>query len=150
MRRGGRVVSSVRARQVLVELDAAPACARCARGEGCGAALFAPTSRPLRLVCEWSLPARPAPGTPVTVELAEHGTGWLRPVFLAYGLPTVGLLVGACFPEPWSPLTALLGCCGGILAWRAGFARSELPPSASGLATLDPSPDHPGTSGETR
>gem|GEM_PF-3308097 len=89
------------------------------------------------------------------VEIDDPGSGWLRPVVLAYGLPTLGLLVGACFPEPWTPLTALLGLGGGILAWRVRFARecasdTFLATSDTFLATIDPSPNGSGSSGETR
>ena len=109
----------------MVELDGAAACARCARGRGCGAAVFAPAGRPLRLDCALE-PAGSAVaatavrvGTRVEVDLHDTGSRWLVPVVLAYGLPTLGLLAGALVPEPWTPLTAVAGLVGGLLAWRA-------------------------------
>ena len=108
-----------------VELSAG-ACARCARGRGCGAALFSPAAGGAPMLdCE--LPAAlgvMAIGDRVGVELDGRDGRWLGAVLLVYALPTAGLLGGALLPEPWAPLGAIGGLLGGILAWRLpGAAR---------------------------
>lgn len=68
-------------------------------------------------------------GQNVVLEIDEQGSGWLLAVCAAYGLPLLGLLmltalatgiagtasVGA---ELFIIVSALIGLCGGILAWR--------------------------------
>lgn len=115
-----------------VELEPGAACARCARGRGCGAALFASAGAPLRIECGVVDPIRegravapesPFPvGTAVEIEFPDDGSRWLLPVALAYGCPTLGLVVGACAPEPWTAFAALAGLGGGFLAWHVGGA----------------------------
>lgn len=141
MRRVGRVVSRPDAGRVEVELDPAPACARCAEGRGCGAALFAPAHRPLSLICR-SECLLPDIGDRVTVEIGNRGSGWLQPVVLAYGLPTLGLLAGACMPEPFTPLATIAGLAGGLLAGRIVSRSASVDSSLSRLdariATVHP------------
>lgn len=105
-----------------VAVDAGVSCARCARGQGCGALALASASAPVRLRCHTCGPLRA--GTPVALD-APGDAGWLLPVLLAYGLPTLGLLAGSLAPEPWTPLGAIAGLGGGLLAWRVASARLD-------------------------
>lgn len=139
MRRAGRIVALAPA---VVEISSG-ACARCARGRGCGAAaLFSPAADagvPIRLRCEEATEAAPAAdavvgptaaptlslGDRVEVEIDDRDGRWLRAALLVYALPTAGLLLGASLPEPWTPAAALAGLLGGVLAWyRPGAARA--------------------------
>ena len=150
MRRLGRIVAVPGPARAIVELDDASACTRCANGRGCGAALFTPPGRSLRLDCaleaigtDGEEPGAARVGARVEVTLAASGARWLVPVALAYGLPTLGLLAGALAPEPWTPFAAAAGLGGGLLAWRACGA------GASG-AFADASPGGAGREGPCR
>lgn len=172
MRRGGHLVARPSNGRALVELDQGGGCARCARGRGCGAALFAPRPAPLRLDCE--VPERLAganvrdgasaavdgplaSGSRVTVEIDTTGSAWLRPVLLAYALPTLGLLGGAFAPEPWTPLASIAGLAGGLLAWRVLAAHDADEPSLTASLVAGPPPcgarlavaEHTSSTGET-
>ena len=127
MRRAGQIVALAPA---VVELSSG-ACARCARGQGCGAALFssatADAGASIRLLCEAAPDAAATVtlGDRVEVEIDDRDGRWLRAALLVYALPTAGLLGGASIPEPWTPAAALAGLLGGVLAWRLpGAARA--------------------------
>jgi hypothetical protein len=82
-----------------------------------------------------------APGDHVIIDVPESdGSGWLWLVLAAFGLPTLGIVLGACLPfAVWAiqpdlrvsgtflgipatewvvALAAALGLAGGVLAWR--------------------------------
>ncbi|PIE36392.1 MAG: hypothetical protein CSA54_04510 [Gammaproteobacteria bacterium] len=124
-----------------VALDGAARCRECAKGGGCGALRLTTTEAPVFLHCvsERALPA----GTPVDITIDEQGTNWLWPVALAYGLPTLGLLIGAVLPsiigismpvstpgsstaagaesDAVTALAAVFGLAGGLIAGRFGM-----------------------------
>lgn len=110
------------AARLLVELDPAASCQRCARGEGCGAGLLASRSRPVQLVVNDHLGAMA--GQRVLIE-GGSDSHWLWVVAGAYGLPTLGLLLGAVMPgllnveAEWvAALVAALGLCAGLVLWQ--------------------------------
>lgn len=80
-----------------VQCESQAGCARCAAGEGCGAGLFARLLRgrlqelPVRLSA--SAAREPVPGEWVLIGLSTSAVQ--NASFLMYGLPLVGLLVGA-------------------------------------------------------
>lgn len=140
MRRLGRIVAATGADRARVALDPGSACARCARGRGCGAALFAPPGEPIELDCTLERsPGEPSPRDParrvgarVEVELPAPGSGWLVPLALAYGLPTAGIVLGILAPEPWTPFAALGGLGLGLFGWRVANARLARAGSTAG------------------
>ncbi|NND91461.1 MAG: SoxR reducing system RseC family protein [Granulosicoccus sp.] len=133
---------------ITVELRNVSACARCSRGQGCGAGLFGQGGVPLRLTCvsEHDVLAE----DPVVVEFDDGDAGWLWLVAGAYGLPLLGMLLTTLstqaalsaglllsllpdFPvqgvpvdlaiESWKTdlilgAAALIGLTGGVIAWR--------------------------------
>lgn len=113
--------------RVLVDVDAATACARCAAGKGCGAGLLAgPGGRPC-------VEARVSPGLQLqegdAVEL-ELGPGdLLRAAAAAYGLPLCGALLfaaaahGAGLGDAAAAVSALAGLGTGLVAGRRYLAR---------------------------
>lgn len=111
-----------------VQLDDALSCARCASGRDCQLVPPSRASLPI-IACAGS--GTLTPGDRVELEIEEH-PGWLLPVALAYGLPTLGLLAGAQF----GALAGLLGLAGGLLAWRAVDARRPCPGAACGAARI--------------
>ncbi|ASJ74460.1 SoxR reducing system RseC family protein [Granulosicoccus antarcticus] len=137
MRRPARALESVKAGEaVKVEIDSA-ACARCARGQGCGSGIFNLGMAPVRISChtEQALEA----GDLLIVEFDEAGPQWLWLVCGSYGLPTVGLIVSTIiaslflselpaavalqssfngFRDLILAVAALAGLAGGVFAWR--------------------------------
>ena len=134
---------------LLVELDSISQCQRCQSGKGCGAVL-ADSGQPgvrVRIVKTPNLVVRE--GSSVLVEIDEQGSDWLWPVFGAYGLPLVGMLVttglvstvmGKIMPSSGTGsltaaaellivFSAIAGLAGGIFAWR------HLTPRALACAT---------------
>ena len=94
----------------------------------------------------------PAVGERVDVDIDEAGVGWLPAALLAYGVPVLGLLGGACLPEPWAPAGALAGLAGGLLVGRTlaerRLAGDTRPGPGVGRARIARA-EHPGSSGET-
>ncbi len=77
---------------LVVEVDTAVTCARCASGKGCGAGLLGSGRLPrLRVPLAGQRPMRV--GAPITLELAP-GRLWTAAA-LAYGAPLVGMFAGA-------------------------------------------------------
>ncbi|MFK7996966.1 MAG: SoxR reducing system RseC family protein [Granulosicoccus sp.] len=139
MKRQAWVVDASAPDKTLVELDSVNQCQRCSRGEGCGAIMLNSEHSGVQLWVTGSGDTNVMSGQPVLVEIDEQGSGWLLPVFAAYGLPLLGLLCstmlatalsGNLFRTPAAQgvepataelfivLSALAGLCGGIFAWR--------------------------------
>ncbi|HNP65670.1 MAG TPA: SoxR reducing system RseC family protein, partial [Woeseiaceae bacterium] len=91
----GRIISidSDHAEKVVVEVEAAVACRRCAQGKGCGAGLIGGPSQ-LRQVSALLVEGlKVQRGDSVSLELAPGNL--LRAASIVYGLPLVGALSGA-------------------------------------------------------
>ena len=113
-----------------VRCESQAGCARCAAGEGCGAGLFARLlggrlqELPVRLSA--SAAREPVPGEWVLIGLSTSAVQ--NASFLMYGLPLVGLLVGAVLGSiaRENDLAALLGVVIGLAGglalarWCAG------------------------------
>ncbi len=84
-------VISVTHDSVLLSIDAAPACARCAAGKGCGAGILAGPGRPRR----FAVARDPALSLSVgdQVRLSMRSSHLLRASVLAYGLPLAGIVL---------------------------------------------------------
>jgi len=107
-----------RAGRLVLEFSAAPACRRCARGEGCGAGVFSGLFPARRSRLE-------VRGEP-TIELGETVRVGIRPASLAlaatahYGLPLAAFLACASAahylagPVPMRDLAALLAGLAGL------------------------------------
>lgn len=119
-----------------VRIQTASQCARCARGQGCGAGIFSQGVAAVHIHCLSEHVVRS--GDQVVVEFEEgDSTRWLGLVAGAYGLPTAGLILSTLtagwaldqWPQlawlqtdAWQDLclsmAALAGLAGGVLAWR--------------------------------
>lgn len=117
-----------------VEIAPVSDCARCARGQGCGAGIFNQGMAPVRLNCltDCSVEA----GEDLVVEFEDAGSRWLWLVCGAYGLPTAGLMAATFIASHYWPAevhpqalsseirdlvlaaAALSGLAGGVIAWR--------------------------------
>ena len=75
--------------RVVVEVDAAEACPRCAAGKGCGAALFASSGRRV----EVSVPENLSLAAGDIVEISLAPDNLLRASLIVYGLPLMGAVV---------------------------------------------------------
>ncbi len=98
-----------------VEVSAAPACARCAAGKGCGAGLLAgdPADRCVEALIGAGLEV--CEGDEVRISLAPENL--LQASWLVYGLPLCGALSGAALAY-----LAGLGDLGAALAALAGIS----------------------------
>lgn len=78
---------------VLVKVSTPSACSRCAKGHGCGSAIFQSPSNSVCLPCRsrWPVKARQR----VTVSVDEPVADWLWLPAATVGLPLVGLIAGA-------------------------------------------------------
>ena len=114
------MVSRIEPGQIWVRPRPVSACSRCA-GQGCSsvsiARLFCQPQREFRVQADRPL----AIGEWVTVAVSEGRV--LSSALLAYGLPVLGLLLGAAFGTFWpvgqSEFSAVLG---GVLGLLCGFA----------------------------
>lgn len=105
----------------IVEVEAAEACARCARGEGCGAGIWSNRQDAMRLRARLPSGACPLPGSRVDVELCDGGIA--HAALLGYGLPLAGLVIGAALGavtggDTFTAIGGLLGLLSGILLAR--------------------------------
>lgn len=123
---------------LLVEFDGISQCQRCRTGKGCGAVLADSGHSGVRMRIATTPDLVISDGSPVLVEIDEQGSGWLWPVFGAYGLPLAGMLlatgsataiVGGIVPhsdnnaflalaEVLTILSAIGGLAAGLFAWR--------------------------------
>ena len=110
-----------------VRIDAAAACPRCAAGKGCGAALF--TNGPRERVVAARLDRNLGVAAGDDVELQLRPARLLQASGLAYGLPLVGIVLGALagagFGEAASVVAAVAGLLFGLLAARWWLQRAH-------------------------
>ncbi len=135
MRRSAQALESgAKGTVVEVEINSQSGCARCARGQGCGAGIFSRGMAPVRLSCLSEHPVNA--GEQLVIEFDEGGAHWLWLVCGAYGLPTAGLIAATVITSFYLPgdgisqaisgglrdlvlaAAALLGLAGGVIAWR--------------------------------
>lgn len=136
MQRSGRVLHDVVTGEMAsVEIQSASQCARCARGQGCGAGIFNQGVAAVQLSCLSDCVVRA--GDEVVVEFEDdESSHWLYLVMVAYGLPTAGLLLtvvaaslllqhlpqlaalSAAHQDLLLAIAALVGLAGGVFAWR--------------------------------
>lgn len=131
----GRVVEQLADLAVRVSLKPGASCARCAHGSGCGLGLAETAAITIDCAVDGALPEI---GDAVTVERSDQGSAWLWVVAAGYGLPTLGLVIGAVlghktgaalglpteasavlFEDAAAALGGLAGLAGGVLAWRS-------------------------------
>lgn len=127
MRRQGRIVDidGGGPDSALIELDSVSQCLRCSRGEGCGAMMLNSQADGVQFwVTIATERAQLVNGQSVTLEIDDQGSGWLWSVFAAYGLPLMGMLLATALStllignELLVAVSAVVGLCGGIFAWR--------------------------------
>jgi len=78
-----------------VELDPLASCGRCSRSGSCGVQLLPQQQHAILIECELSKPHTLSVGDRVTVDIDNPDKAWLSMVSLAYGLPVLGMLLGA-------------------------------------------------------
>lgn len=131
------IVVAVDPPEIIVDVEAAPLCRRCASGKGCGAGLLSGAEGTRRIAVPQPEGSRLAPGDHVILELGSRTL--LRAAALAYGMPLaamiVTLLVGSVIAGPLAETAAVLlaaaGLAGGlgISRWRlAGRCERQFTP----------------------
>lgn len=112
-----------------VEVTAAPACARCAAGKGCGAGLFGQSAADRCVDAMIRRGIHVDAGDEVRIALAPESL--LRASWLVYGLPLSGALAASAlaYLVGLGDLAAALAAIGGILV-GLGVARRRLRLSA--------------------
>ena len=78
-----------------VQLDPLAGCGRCSQSGSCGVQLLPQQPQAITIECELTHSHVIAIGDRVTVEIAHPDKAWLFIVSLAYGLPIIGMLLGA-------------------------------------------------------
>lgn len=120
-----RVSSSIQ-----VQLDPLSGCGACSASGGCGVQLLPVAQTPLLVDCQLPAGVVASVGDRVQVQLGEPGSGWLQVVALAYGGPTIGMIIGVLlgfwsshalhmpqFSESFSLAGFVVGLAGGLIAW---------------------------------
>ena len=127
----GRIISidSEHAQSVIVEVEAAAVCKRCAQGKGCGAGLMGGTSRARQVSAILADGLNVERGDSVSLSL-EPGN-LLRAAAIVYGLPLVGALSGALLAQVMRATdlavvaAALLGIVAGVVLARVRLQRTS-------------------------
>ena len=109
---------SVQGDRVVVDVEAAIGCARCAAGRGCGAGLLGADGqlRSIEIACTDS--PKPQPGESVEIEMAPARL--LRAACIVYGLP-LGFAVGGAGAAWWLGLGDLTAALTALTGLSAGF-----------------------------
>ena len=106
---------------VIIDVDALPACQRCARGKGCGAGLLSGDERKRRIEVPRPAEMNLAAGDRVVLELSSRTV--LRAATYAYGLPLLIMMValglGSSVAGPLDEVTAILLAGAGLLTGMA-------------------------------
>lgn len=112
-----------------VEVSAAVACARCASGRGCGAALLGASSKSRRIEARIGSGIDVQEGDDVRMEL--KASSLLRASWLVYGTPLTAALVFSAvaqyagLPDPYTVVAALAGVGAGIVIARSRLRRGD-------------------------
>jgi positive regulator of sigma E activity len=137
-------IVSVDGPTALLRVDAAPACARCAAGKGCGAGLLTGQQAPRELRLPLPADGRFASGDRVLLEMQPAGL--LQASVYAYGLPLMALtLVPLLANALWGPFgdgplagLALVAVAAAVAAGRLLLRREpclqRMTPSIAGPA----------------
>jgi sigma-E factor negative regulatory protein RseC len=113
----------------VVEIAAAPVCARCASGKGCGAGLLAGDDQPRSVEALITHGLAVREGDSVTIQLAPKNL--LRAALIVYGLPLTGAVAASAAAwllgvgEPAAVAMALLGAGLGLLIGRLRLRRAR-------------------------
>ncbi len=113
-----------------VQLEMLTGCGSCTSSGGCGLQLLPVNQAPLEIEAMVTSGTGVDVGDQVTVQLTEPGREWLRVVCMAYGIPTLAMIIGAVagywaaiwvqqpqYAEGFSVLGFCLGLTGGLIAW---------------------------------
>ncbi len=127
MRRSGQVVA-LQEQTATIEIAAVAGCGHCSHQVHCTQSLL-PLKNTLQVLVNNVSAARI--GDVVTIELPDPPSAWIWLVLGAYGLPTLGLMAGACLAAftPFAlsnefngdvmvSIGVVSGLFGGLLAWH--------------------------------
>jgi sigma-E factor negative regulatory protein RseC len=113
--------------RVVVDVDAAEACPRCAAGKGCGAALFTNSGRRV----EASVPDDLSLDAGDVVELSLAPDSLLRAALIVYGLPLIGAVAavsiawGLSLGDVAASISALAGLLLGLAIARRHLGKQR-------------------------
>lgn len=111
----------------VVEIAAAPGCARCASGKGCGAGVLAGDERPRSVEALIGHRLAVQVGDKVSIQLAPKNL--LRAALIVYGLPLTGAIAASAAAyllgasDPAAVAMALVGAGLGLLIGRLRLRR---------------------------
>lgn len=111
-------VSEVTPGGVWVKTSRQTACGSCSARAGCGQHALSQLGRPVSLWVSTDLPLKI--GQQVTISLPKGGVA--LSALMLYGLPLIGVLLGAMLGQPWGDGAALVGA---LIAMIAGFILSR-------------------------
>lgn len=105
-------------------------CGSCSAANGCGVQLLPTAQSAITIECSSQAHPDLTIGDRVAVRVPEPDAGWLRVVGFAYGMPSLGMVLGALaghwgarllqMPDSSELFTLLgffLGLAGGLIAW---------------------------------
>jgi len=116
------LVAGEQGRRALVDVDAGPACPRCAAGKGCGAGLLIGNDQLRRVAAAVGDDRALAAGDRVELVMATDTV--LRAALIVYGLPLLGAVGAAALAyllalgDAAAALAAITGLVSGLLAGR--------------------------------
>jgi sigma-E factor negative regulatory protein RseC len=128
----GRVVKIVRSAagdRVVVDVDAAAACPRCAAGRGCGAGILQGSGKVRRVEALVDSGVTLSEGDRVRLQL--DGSSVLGASAIVYGIPLAGAAVGAAFAyllglgDAGASVLAIGGLAAGFLVGRRRLQRRD-------------------------
>ena len=132
-------------------------CGSCTSSGGCGIKFLPSAPDTLLVDAQKASDMRLCEGDQVQVHLPDPGSGWLRLVTIAYGLPSLGMLFGALagysvanvmqlshWRESLSLVGFVVGLGGGLFAWSraeksvtARVVQSEQPETVSIIKIIE-------------
>lgn len=117
---------------IQVELNPITGCGACSSAGGCGVQFLPASPNPVTLNCQIPDDATVTVGEQVQVQLPDPDSGWLRIVCYAYGIPSLGMVIGALlgysiatalqlphYTESFSLAGFVAGLAGGLIAWTS-------------------------------
>ena len=128
----GKVVGIVRdaaGERVIVDVDAAAACPRCAAGRGCGAGILQGSGKTRRVEAMIDTGVTLREGD--TVRLQLEGSSVLKASAIVYGIPLAGAAVGAAgayllgLGDGGASVLAIAGLAAGFIVGRRHLQRRD-------------------------